>query len=651
MVTLNSVNYDSFVKTTLRDGSILSPTLDPSPVGFSFLQPLFAKKGLDNVITRFTGVGSFEAAFGSDIDAVKKYWHGGLVAREILNGGGAVEACRLMPLDAHKASVILCVNVSAVTDVVVGQDPVTDDDIIEDGKKVIITTKPYDYTKNYAQNFASSSKTISTIQYTEYPLLALKVTGRGTYGNDIGFRLYPDPERDGRKTGDGARYILDIYERQESGAISKLGNSYEVISAAFNQSAIAIAGSDIPDSFDIVFDQYAAKYKLPVTQEYSPENFVAITESLKDYAGTTEAVMIDFIRCLDHTGTKYPNIELVTAATGAIDTTSNTITYLTGGTDGDMFDNTAVTLYDTDGTTVIGTTTKSAACRTQLLIDFYRGLIDDGIYDPRIIDAGVTLDAWWPLEVKKTMVGYFGSEVRDDIYIFVDLGEEVYTLTQAEAVARDIAGSVSHPYGSVTINIHNGLTTNRSRNLRTSGNYEVASSIPSLYNSRGPFTVLAGFISGRVRNMKFDFYPKVVKDNLQIQPLRDKNLLFAMKLDRSGNFYFMSDDSQYASQYSVLGSSRNLIFAGEVIRTFKKVLAKYSFHPGNAAAAIPESTAELKTIFAGSYFPSNIPVTFSIFQTRNDKINKTATVDVSIVFPDMIESWKVTITANRQPIK
>ena len=112
----------------------------------------------------------------------------------------------------------------------------------------------------------------------------------------------------------------------------------------------------------------------------------------------------------------------------------------------------------------------------------------------------------------------------------------------------------------------------------------------------------------------------------------------------------MSDDSQYKTEYSVLGSTRNLIFAGEVIRTVRKVLVKYSFHPENAAGAIPQATNELNTLFAGRWFPNGIPISFTIFQTRNDKINKTASVNLSIQFPDVIETWNVTITANREPL-
>ena len=646
MVTLRSVNNDSFVKTTLSDGSILQPTLSPSPVGFSFLQPFFSKKGADNVITRFTGTGAFDLMYGSDLDNVKLYGHGGLIAREVLSGGGLLDACRLMPLDATYASGLLCVCISDESAI-----PAKSGTGTVNGRNIIVKSVPYDYTKTHEQNFAPKQVVISTVNYTVYPLIALKVDGRGTYGNDIGFRIYPDPSRSGSKTGDGRRYVLDIYERNASGALAKLGDHNEVISFSFNQAATAVANMVVPDSFDVIFDKYATDYSLPLAEEYSPENFDTIVEVLKPYVGTDPAEMVDFITGYDLSGNLYSKITVLTDTVGSIDTTSSNVTYLTGGDDGDMFDNTAVDILDPLTSAVIGHTTKALAAREQLLIDFYSGKIDDNLFDCRIIDCGVTLDASWPVAVKNIMSGYFGAEVRDDVAVILDVGIEVSDLATAQSVSKNLSGSVSHPYGSVAINIHNGKTTNRARNLRTSGNYDVAMALPRLYNSQGPFTVLAGFVSGRVNTMTFDFLPKVVKNDLQIQPLRDANLMFAMKLDRSGSAYYMSDSSQYSTNFSVLGSMRNLIFAGEVIRTFKKILVKYSFFPGDAAAAIPQATSELKTVFAGSYFPVNIPVTFAILQTRNDKLNGTATVNVSIQFPDVIKSWNVSIVANRTPIK
>jgi len=637
-----STNHDSFVKATLVDNSVISPTPDPTPVGFTYLQPFFSHKGEDNVIKRFSGIGSFTREYGSDIDAVKKFGHGGLIASEILSGGGVVDGCRLMPTGAKAAGVVLCVGIGSLGEgiaakkyvriitkpVVSGGELVNLKPYMTDADGVVITVVPVIDPED--------PPLTAPDHYYVYPLVVAYATGRGTYGNDFGMKIELDSARDG-KNPDGRRYITRFYD----GSVI-LGDAFDFISASFNPDAVAIPGSEIPDSYDIVLDKFKTSFYLPVVSYYSSENYETILDELKGFAGLTvpdkEKYLIDFLF-----GVALKNQSYAKIVFESVSLLEDGLVSFVGGNDGDLYDETMV---DDNGTMRM----QKDISREQLLVAFYSGTIDSNIYDARIIDAGITLDAWWPIAVKEAMVGVFGEEVRDDIFVICDLGEGVSTLSQATTAAAGLVSAVGHPYGSVAINIHNGVTRNRVKNIRTSGNYEIASGLPTLYRTKGPFTVYAGYQSGRVRNMTFDFYPKVIKNDIEIKPLRDSNLVFAMKLDRSKDFFFMSDDSQYKTDYSVLGSTRNLIFAGEVIRTVRKVLVKYSFHPENAAGAIPQATTELTTLFSSRWFPNNIPIAFSIFQTRNDKINKNASVNISIEFPDVIETWKVTITANRQPL-
>lgn len=627
-----ATNHDSFVKANVVDNSVATPTPEPTSVGFSYLQPFFSKKGVDNVIQRFTGIGSFTREYGSDLTNVKKYGHGGLIAAEVLSGGGVVDACRLMPSAAKAAGIVFCVAIGTfgvapntkkyiriVTKAPVAGEAANLAPYMIDATGAVITTIP-------VIDPEADPQPTSPTYYNVYPLFVATAAGKGTYGNDYGFEITLDTSRDGKNL-DGRRYVIRFYDGSKV-----LGDAFDFISASFNPDAVAIPGSEMPDSYDIVYENYKKDYYLPVKSYYSSENFETIVTELQDFAGLTvaetEKVMIDFIHGVALKNQNYANMVFE-----SVDYLSGMIKFI-GGTDGGLYVDGVI-----DEDTVI-----------DLLTEFYSGNIDSNLYDARIIDAGITLDAWWPMEVKAVMAGVFCEEVRDDIFVFLDLGKEVSTLTQAKTTAEQVAGYVSHPYGSVAINIHNGKTTNRVKNIRTSGNYEIASGLPTLYRTQGPFTVYAGYQSGRVRNMEFDFYPKVIKNNIEIEPLRENNLIFAMKLDRSKDFFFMSDDSQYKTDFSVLGSCANLIYIGEVIRTIRKVLVKYSFHPESALGAIPQATNELNTLFQGRWFPKKFPITFSIFQTRNDKINKNASVDLAITFPDVIETWKVTITANRTPL-
>jgi len=615
--------HDSLVRTTLVDNSIAIPTPDPIQTGFTFLQPFFAKRGRQNEIIRKGGIGAFEREYGNDVDNVTKYGHGGLIAKAVLQGGGIVDACRLMPDDATKSGLVI----SLILDEN-GTDP-----------KITIHAGAVDSTKTTAVNLVKDDAfklvAADTTTVKRYPIILLESTSTGSFGNSFTAKLSLDTTRDG-KNPDGRRYVLDLAD-----AGNRIGDKFEVISFSFNPDAKTTPSSEALDSFDVVFDSYKRAFGIPVDATYSPENFEAL---LTDLETDHETAVYEAVGATDEES--YATKKwLLDPITGTIFDEENDYTgfdtfalptelTFSGGDDAGVFDN------DAEGQKL----------RSDLLVDFYEGNIDKNIYDARIIDCGITLDAWWPAEVKAAMVGTFGKEVRDDIYVIADLGPDATTAASATSAAATLIAGVSSTYGMVSINYHNGKTRDRARNIRTSGNYEIAKSLPKLYRTRGAFTVHAGYLSGRVEYMDFEYFPKIYKNDSEIKPLKKQKLRFAMQLDRSGDLFYMSDSSQYNTDFSVLGSERNLIFAGDVMRTFKKVMAKYAFHPENFEGAKRDATTELNTILSTSWFPASIPVSFEIFQTRNDKINKTATVDVGITFPDVVETWKVTITANRQPL-
>ena len=109
---LSSFNYDSLTRTTLRDNSIVPPTPENLNLTLSALQPFFSGEGEDNKIRKIGNLGRFDIDFGDDVANVKKYGHNGLLARHILQAGGNVHACRLMPEHSKKSSMVLVASVS-----------------------------------------------------------------------------------------------------------------------------------------------------------------------------------------------------------------------------------------------------------------------------------------------------------------------------------------------------------------------------------------------------------------------------------------------------------------------------------------------------------------------------------------------------------
>jgi len=508
----------------------------------------------------------------------------------------------------------------------------------------------------------------------KYPILWASLKGRGTYGNDYQISVSTDIPR--LNTHDGIRYGVRFYE---NGVI--VGSSFEYLTTSFDSESTLAPGSPIKDCYDINFEAFQRTYKLPIDSGYSSENYIDLLSDLALSFPIEDRDRLKYF--IDPVGGATPRDYNYDdpAPTNVLRINRLVLTggeeirhRFTGGTDGRydynmttgevlderLFVNGVVRGLRSDEQGALAEWDCSrrdgadpeAHNPTQLLENFYRGNVDASIYDHRIIDSGISLDAWWPFYVKNIMTSFFNSDIRDDITTIVDLGPDVYTAKDAAKNARRISvGSHDGLTNSVAITIHNGTTLKLPRNVRTSSTFEIAGSLPALYRSRGPFTVYAGYMSGRVNNMRFDFYPRVIKDDVEIGPLRDASLLFAMRLDRTDNLYWMSDDSQYANRYSVLGSLRNVIFVGEVIRTFRKVLVRYSFHPVNAAAAIADARADLNATLTSGFFPPSLPITYDIFQTKNDKITQNATVTINITFPDTIKTWTCTINAHRQPLE
>ncbi len=223
--------HDSLVRTTLVDNSIAIPTPDPIQTGFTFLQPFFAKRGRQNEIIRKGGIGAFEREYGNDVDNVTKYGHGGLIAKAVLQGGGIVDACRLMPDDATKSGLVI----SLILDEN-GTDP-----------KITIHAGAVDSTKTTAVNLVKDDAfklvAADTTTVKRYPIILLESTSTGSFGNSFTAKLSLDTTRDG-KNPDGRRYVLDLAD-----AGNRIGDKFEVISFSFNPDAKTTPSSEALDSF------------------------------------------------------------------------------------------------------------------------------------------------------------------------------------------------------------------------------------------------------------------------------------------------------------------------------------------------------------------------------------------------------------------
>ena len=89
------------------------------------------------------------------------------------------------------------------------------------------------------------------------------------------------------------------------------------------------------------------------------------------------------------------------------------------------------------------------------------------------------------------------------------------------------------------------------------------------------------------------------------------------------------------------------MIVNDLRRIVKLVLVKYTFDTNGAETAIANATAELSNVL-NSRYPNNIIINYNLYQTDRDKLLNCATCELSVLFPDIFETWNVVIVADRQ---
>ena len=102
----------------------------------------------------------------------------------------------------------------------------------------------------------------------------------------------------------------------------------------------------------------------------------------------------------------------------------------------------------------------------------------------------------------------------------------------------------------------------------------------------------------------------------------------------------------YGEQVSKLAEFRNGILVNDIRRMCKLILVKYTFDTDGADEAIRKAKEEMITVFKNRY-PTNVVITFDLYQTARDKLVNEASCDITIFFPDIFETWNVRIIADR----
>ena len=211
--------------------------------------------------------------------------------------------------------------------------------------------------------------------------------GRGEYYNKLGIKLTK-----AKKSYEGA-FIIDIYEMGKDSSYANLVESFTV---SFDIDAKDISGSSI--FIKDVLDMYSDYIKCEVSN-----NIGQYAEDLEENDGNDINVLTN----------SYDDLAMTT------------IEYLSGGTDGSMYDkngnldwNVEVSLEDEEGTENMTMALANAYCG--LNINPETGEANEEITDTENMDFTVVFDAGWPTPVKDAIVDLCDS--RQSCFGFLDNG-------------------------------------------------------------------------------------------------------------------------------------------------------------------------------------------------------------------------------------
>lgn len=616
---------DAYINTTIYDDSAVTVPDAILPKRLTVLQPIFSSKGKANVILDFSSSGIVKDTYGNDVDNLDKYGQGGMNLLHFMSGGASAQVCRLLPDNATTASILVKLVLTKMTPA--DATPYLTSKVVIDSDPESIANTVGGITDEEVEG-AEFSKTI--------PLFKLTYNGAGRCGNDIGFTLENDYERD-NDVADGRRYILTLYEKDSNGNTTKYGDPFYF---ALNPDAVLVQGTEVMENLQYTFTNKdaAGNERAVICTPYIMDNFEVLNTIIAEAIdGKTnedgtfiDPLDIDILNCTDKNGNEYTIDSHGIERDGDSVIGNDAYYYLVGGSDGDLEDPTKV--EDT---------------KKSLLEKFFKGHIDPAIFDERMITSDIVFDANYDFEtVKPAMLGKF-RDIRPDIMVIADIGTGARNCSEAINLMKAIYGMVDGSAGyTAAVIAHAGYTTDRALNKHVTGTYDYGYGLAKCYGLLGTFSVFAGYQNGKVETMEFDWLPYKDEFDTMIGPLRKLGCIFAQKLDREGTVAYMGEENMYTQTTSKLKSIRNGMVIGDAVRLGKSVLIKYVYDNDGAAGAIRKASGEMAERLSGRY-PANITVTADLYQTERDKLLETSTCDLTYYFPGMTKGWKLNIYAKR----
>ena len=648
---------DAYINTVIYDDSAVVIPDAILPKRLTILQPIFSGKGKANIIQDFDSASLVSDEYGLDMDNLEKYGQGGMNLLHAMGGGASAQVCRLLPTNATIASVLVKLALTEVEEVAGHEAIEADPDNNIEAQPAVAHVPAHieakvvvDNTDN--PNDSTDGKVKKEGNTTFIPLFKLIHNGAGKCGNDFGFKLENDYERDA-DTDDGRRYKLTLYLKDSKGQAYKYGESFYF---SLNPDAKLIQGSEVMENLQYVYTNKdtSGRERPVICKPYIMDNYAAMSNLIANYLpDTVDVIDIDPLSCTTDDGDAYTldsGICIIKDPTG-VRIGEDIIFYLGGGSDGDLqlgytYNKTELVDGSEVTTSVTVDEAKVEATKISLLQQFFKGQIDPAIFDERMIYSDILFDANYDFETKGYMLGKF-RDIRPDIMVIADIGTEVRDCTSAINAVKGIQQMVDGSAGyTAAVIVHQGYTTDRALNKHVTGTYDYSYGLAKCYGLLGTFSVFAGYQAGKVTTMEYDWLPYKDEYDTMLTPLRKLGCIFAFKIDRKGTVAYMSEENLYTQETSKLKSIRNGMVIGDAVRLGKSVLIKYVYDNDGAAGAIRKASEELAQRLSGRY-PKNITVTADLYQTERDKLLESSTCDLTYYFPGMTKGWQLNIYAKR----
>ena len=686
---MSTLIYDPDMTISVVDQSIQAaesetPALDTALGG---LFAGFSSKGKHNVIYEAKSPADLMNTFGDDFGSFEKYDQANLTALGFARSGGRTFFCSLLPKDAKRAYSVFGVSVTEKSDIPVYEradtvytadktavesfgtgafvlnqsgdkiqckvknsaaDETAEKLVVTTGVEVSVGTKTLeDTTSNFDTDGAPTNfngEPIVTnnegVTTTFYPLFVQYYYSNGKGGNDFAYTITRDTGRD-KKLTDGRRYAITFFKLLSTGSYTSLYD--EPFYFSFNPNAKYSEDSEVQEGLGKVYQNKDDNgTEVPVQMNVFESNYTKLVEALKPFKDPTESIYdIDFINGIFKNGNKYTKIVL---AADSIDTANSMIT-LDNGTDGSLEVGNTI-----DG--VVVTSEKVIQTKEALLQDFFNCNVDDDIFDEKITDIDYLFDCNYSLAVKKTILGTF-SQYRPDIALRMDLGETT-DYANAINVLNELTPYLYSAYNfMVSFCGQFGTLTDLSVGspYRVSCNYDFARvEAENFASANGAFQMHAGANRGVVKYFRPDWIAKKAKSGY-IEKLRDLNLNYIERLNKTGTLMYGSESTQYNKEGSKLSSVRNSIVIGRAMRICHGVLPYYKYDERNIEQTLKAAQQACVDALTSSNIPNTITIDVNMYQTKADKREENAHCDITFTFPDYAKSFTVTIIAKRPTVE